>query len=294
MQFTTFLLLLATVAAMALGNVLKKLNKKPVPVFFSLCSTAATLIFFVILFLLGGESTFTIDENMLKYALPYGVCFTVTTLFTMLAVSTGDLSLTGLFISFSLIIPTLYGIIFLNDSVTVWFYIGLLLFFACLILTNVKFGGKNKTEKKPVSLKWIIYVALAAVSNGFTSLLQTAHQKSTGGKFGSEFMIISLAFACVVFAVVVLFSERKKIDASAVSVIPLGAIVGVLVGLLNYLVMLFTGQNLLPVAVFFPVISGGTLIVTFAFGYFFYKEKYDIYQYIGILCGLISVILLNL
>ena len=57
--------------------------------------------------------------------------------------------------------------------------------------------------------------------------------------------------------------------------------------------IIFTGQHLLPVSIFFPVLSGGNLIVTFIFGYTIFKEKYDWLQYIGIVCGLVSVILLN-
>lgn len=68
---------------------------------------------------------------------------------------------------------------------------------------------------------------------------------------------------------------------------------GVLTGLINLLVMMFTGQNLMPVAIFFPALSGTTLLMTFLIGFFLYKEKYTLLQYAGIICGLASVILLN-
>ncbi len=293
MEFTTFVLLIATMLSMSLINVFKKLYKKSAPIFLSLCSTFFTLLFFVVAFFITSGFNFTIDENMLKYAIPYCACYLLSAIFSLLALSCGDLSLTGLFISFSLIIPTLYGII-IGDEVGITFFIGLALFFVCLVLVNVKFKKIDGKEKKPISLKWVIFVIIGAVSNGCSSIFQTAHQKATGGKFGSEFMIIALAIALVVYAVITLFAERGKIKDAYKRALPLGAIIGVLTGTLNLLVMMFTGQSLLPVAIFFPVLSGGTLIITFIIGFFFYKEKYDFLQYVGIICGLASVILLNI
>jgi len=46
--------------------------------------------------------------------------------------------------------------------------------------------------------------------------------------------------------------------------------------------------------VFFPLHAGGVLLITFVFGYFFYKDRYDWLQYIGLFCGVASVIMLNL
>ena len=293
MDFPTLLLLITTMLSMSLINVFKKLYKKNAPILLSLCSTFFTLIFFIVSFLITSGLNFTVDSNMLKYAIPYCICYLVSAIFSLLALSCGELSLTGLFISFSLIIPTLYGII-MGDEVGITFYIGLLLFFACLVLVNVKFTKKEKKEKKPISLKWVIFVVVGTVANGCSSIFQTAHQKSTGGKLGSEFMIIALSIAIIVYAIITLFLERDKIKGAYKRALPLGVIIGVLTGTLNLLVMAFTGQNLMPVAIFFPVLSGGTLIITFIIGYFFYKEKYDYLQYVGIICGLASVILLNI
>ena len=168
-----------------------------------------------------------------------------------------------------------------------------MLFFASLVLVNVKFekGGK---KRKPITLKWIIFMSIAFITNGFCCIFQTMQQKAYGGKNGSEMMILALILAVFVVLFATLLTERKNIPSATKSARTGGTPAGVMVAMNNFLVMLFTGRNLMPVAIFFPVVSGGYLILTFILGRLIYKEKYDLLQYIGIVIGLASVILLNL
>ena len=285
----TFLFIL-TALSMTFISVFKKLYKKPAPILFSFISGLFTLLFFVVALIVQNGFNIVIDSTTLFYGLAVGVFFCTSALTSLMALITGDLSLTGLFISFSLIIPTLYGII-LGDQVGLTFFIGIALFLICLVFVNVKFGKK---DKKPISVKWVVFVTIATISNGVSSTIQTAHQKITGGKFGSELMIVALILACIVYLIFCLATEKNKIKDAKNDALKFGCLVGVLTGLTNLLVMMFTGQNLMPVAIFFPALSGTTLLMTFLIGFFLYKEKYTLLQYVGILCGLASVILLNL
>lgn len=290
---TTFLFVLTSLS-MTLISVFKKFYKKPAPILFSLISGLFILLFFVVALIVQNGFNIVIDSTTLFYGLAMGVFFCTSALTSLMALITGDLSLTGLFISFSLIVPTLYGI-FLGDEVGTPFFIGLALFLICLVFVNVKFGKKEKPqEKKPISLKWVIFVTIATIANGVSSTIQTAHQKATGGKFGSELMIIALILGCIVYLVFCLMTEKEKIKDAKNDALKFGCLVGVLTGLTNLLVMMFTGQDLMPVAIFFPALSGTSLIMTFLIGFFLYKEKYTPLQYFGIICGLASVILLNI
>lgn len=295
MTFSTGLLLFACILCSAIPNTVKKSYKKNTPIFFTSVCVCFTLLFFVGKLLIENKGfNFSVDAGVLKYAIPFGICFALASTFNYLAFKLGDLSLTGLLTSFSLLLPTFYGII-LGDEVSLFFILGIALFIACLVLTNVKFLDKNKEkEKKPVSLKWVVCVIIGSVTNGSCSVIQTMQQKAYGGKGGSELMIIALTFAVIVLMTIALITERPRIKDAYKTAILLGIPCGLLVGVLNALVMLFTGQNLLPVSVFFPVHAGGVLLVTFVFGYFFYKDRYDWLQYVGLFCGVASVVLLNL
>ncbi len=294
MKVTTVFLLILTIFSLSSVNICKKSFKKPAPVFFSFISGAVTFFFFLVLFFIQNGIKFNVVHGLFSYAIPYSICFILFSILCLLALKNGDFSLTGLFLSFGLILPTLYGIIFLKDEPTIFFWVGLVFFFVCLILTNVKFVEKKEKPKKKITLKWVLLVVFSSVANGGTSIFQTMQQKAYGGKFGNEFMVVSLFIVCLTFLIVSLSTEKKYIRMSAKDCLIKGSITGLITGILNVLVIIFTGQNLLPVSIFFPVLFAGNLIVTFVFGYTIFKEKYDWLQYIGIVCGVISVILLNI
>ena len=68
----------------------------------------------------------------------------------------------------------------------------------------------------------------------------------------------------------------------------------VLLALNVFFVSVVIGGNLLAPGIYFPVVSGGGLLLTFVFGRFLFKEKYENSQYVGLFFGLIAVVLLNL
>ena len=294
MSFPTALLLLAQITAMTIPSVFKKNFKKDTPNYFSLISLCGYLLFFLVVLIIKNGFDFSgFETNLLQYALPFGACFALSTLFSKLALDEGDLSLTSLFISFSLILPTLYGVIFLGDSIDLIFWIALVLFLVSLVVVNVDFSKTAK--RKPVTFKWVLYVLGASIPNGFCSIFQTAQQNAYNGTHGDESMIISLLLAMtILFVATFATNERKLVKSATKSALLLGSPTGVLIGLNNFLVMLLVGQKLLPVSILFPLISGGGLILSFLLGRFIYKEKYKLQQYFGILCGFVSIILFNI
>ena len=110
--------------------------------------SGARCIFAAVLFLIVGLISgmkFTLD--FLPYSLAFAVAYTCAILFFFLAISEGSLSLTTLITSYSLILPTLYGILFLNDKVSSLLIIGLILLVISLTLVN--FENKNENKKSP-------------------------------------------------------------------------------------------------------------------------------------------------
>ena len=293
MEFTTLMLLILEIVFLSLVSVIKKIYNRDSQLLFTFFTCVFVLVFFLVVYFIKNGLSFSFDAGLLMYAIPFGACFTTTSLFSLKAVKEGDLALTGLFTSFALIIPTAYGVIFLKDPVGLFFYLGLALFFVCLVLVNLK-TKKADEKRKPITLKWALYVFIAAATNGGGMLFQTMQQKAYGGQKGDELMIIALFIAVIVLIPILLISEKDKIKPDCKRAILVGAIAGLVTGGLNLLTMVFTGQNLIPVAIFFPLISGGSIILTFVIGWLCYKEKYTTLQYIGILVGVVSVVLLNL
>lgn len=232
--------------------------------------------------------TLSFDRSILPYSLAFGILCSLTAVFNFLAVNSGPLALTSLITSYSLMLPTAYGLIFLRDPVSVGFVPGLTLLLISLFLIN------KKTTDNGVAItpKWIICVGIMFLTNGGCSIVQSMQQRASGGLFKSEFMIIALILMVVVTFVFSLVHEKEDI----VSCTKRGWMPAVVCGAANVIVNLLVMvlQGLMPVSVLFPLISAGSLVLTFFMARFLYKEKLSRVQIIGYILGTLSVVFLNI
>lgn len=249
--------------------------------FFSAVLSIAALLFFV-----ATSKTLNFDVSFLPYSIGFAVSYAVFTVFMVLAVANGSLSLTSLFISYSLMIPTFYGLAFLKDSISFGFIPGLTLLVVSLFLVN-------KCEKKArFSFKWIIFVILAFIGNGMCTVVQKMQQVASDGNYKNEFMIVALAIVAVVMFTLSMIRERKKIETYVRAGWHWALICGSLNGMVNLFVMLLSEK--MALSLMFPLISAGGLIVTYVVSRFVYKEKLTKVQFAGFVLGLASVIFLNI
>ena len=107
--------------------------------------SAACCFFVCIFFLFSSGFHLEFDVALLPYVISFGLSYGIATVSTYYAIRTGPLSLTYLIISYSLVIPTLYGLFFCGENVGVTFYIGLAFLFVSLFLIG-KTGEDNHTE----------------------------------------------------------------------------------------------------------------------------------------------------
>lgn len=247
--------------------------------FFNTLLSAAALLFFVVT-----SSKFSFDISFIPYSIGFAVSFAVSSVFMVLAIAYGSLSLTSLFISYSLMIPTFYGLI-IGDTVSTGFIPGMLLLVISLFLTN------KSDEKAKISLKWIICVFLSFFGNGMCTVVQKMQQIASNGAYKNEFMIVALAIVTVVMLIMSILKERTEIKFFTKVGWHWAIICGALNGMVNLFVMILSGK--MPVSLMFPLISAGGLIVTYIVSRFFYKEKLTKIQFIGFIFGLMAVVFLN-
>ena len=280
------LLLLTIVVFVSVQQVTKKAYNLKVSggaMSYSAASCVAALVVFLIIS--GGKLTFSTE--FLPYSLLFALSYSVTVVTGMLAILVGPLSLTCLVTSFSLIVPTLYGIFVLQEPVSTNLFIGLGLLAAALVLINLE----EKGEKK-ITLKWAIYVILAFVGNGMCSTVQKVQQIQLAGQYKSEFMIVALVISAVAMGIFALCTEKRQILPNLKTGFWLYVICGLANGGANFLVIFLSSR--MAASVMFPVISAGGIVLTFLISLFFYKEKLSKWQILGSALGLVSVIFLNL
>ncbi len=266
-----------------------KKNKESNPFIITGISSVTIIIFF---FAINGFK-FVFDKNTLIYGLLFGVSFLVTSLFGQMAYRKGSVPLSALFISYSLILPTLYGIIFQREKTDALFYVALGFLMISLYLTN-KPKKEEKDSNSKINAVWLIFVLLAFLGNGFCSIFQTHQQTLTEGKFRSEFMIIGMSVMLIVsIALYFCKSFGKNGVLEIKKAIPYGLGVGIASALVNFLVMILVSGTV-SVSLIFPLISAGSLIVSYIFSIVLFKEKLTLIQNLGFVSGLIAVVLFNI
>lgn len=249
--------------------------------FFNFLMSIAAALFF--LFCSQGLS---FDPGILPYAIGFGATYSLCSIFSIRAIACGSLTLSSLVISYSLLVPTAYGLLVLKDPVGIGLIPGIVLLAVSLFLVN----KPDKNTK--FSFKWLLYATLAFLGNGLCSTIQKMQQQAFDGAYKNEFMILALVLSAAAMFGMMLATERKQLPDAVRAGWYLPVICGVLNGLVNLLVMILS--HLMPVSVMFPSISAGGLILTYIVSRFLYRESLTKTQFIGFILGIAAVIALNI
>lgn len=282
------ILLLTVMGAMLLQSVAKKqynlkTNRRGAYLFNGVTTLSAAVFFFFT-----DADGFSCDMGILPFVLGFAVSYGSAVLFSFLAIGEGPLSLTSLLTSYSLIIPTFYGLIFLQEKASLFLILGLAFLLCSLFLVN----KKTETGVK-ITGKWVLFAFLAFLGNGLCSTVQTAQQNRFDGRYKSEFMILALLILSAFFLTLSLFTERREGKECLKKGPHLMILNGLANALVNLFVMLLVSRGM-PASIMFPVISGGGIILASLVSVFFYRETLSKTQTVGLALGTVSVILMNL
>lgn len=248
-------------------------------------------------FLCYNKFQFVFDPYTLLLSCLFAFAYLACTIANIYAMMRGSVALTSLFSSFSLLLPTLFGILYWHEEAKPTFYIGLLLFCVAIVLSN----NTKKEETAPgdaksggIDLLWLLLATVVFFSNGSCSIIQTFHQKTGGIPFKAEFMIMALIIVFITNLILSLLMLRKEIGSYVKPSALWGGLYGVCNAGINLGVMLLASGGEINQSVFFPVISIGTIALVLVTSIVFFKEKLRPIQYIGVGIGIISIVLLQL
>ena len=289
----TFLITVLAIVLVAVQNIFKKQSKTPIngrvfsAMLFNTLNSLAGALFFLI------YAGFRLEWHAVTigYSLLFAAAFTGAVVFSCLAILEGSLALSSLAMSYSCMIPTVYGM-FTGDELTAWKIGGILLLVLSLFFFN---GDRGKdADHDRITPRWALYAFLAFACNGLCSVFQKMYQIKQNNQFTSEFMLLAYTLGGIVTLVVMLACGRKKENRP---VLPkMNYLWGLLAGLAN------AGANLLVITLnqtqqaswLFPMISAGGVVVAFVVALFFYKEKQTPRQIVGFVLGLLSILAIQL
>lgn len=280
------LILLVIVVSITVQQITKKIyNQKNSSGTMSF--SAASCVAAMAVFLVTANGKLEMSTSYLGHSVLFALSYSTTIITMMMALANGPMSLTCLISSFSLIIPTIFGILVLNEPVSPTLLVGLGLLVVALILINLE----GKGEKK-ITVKWLVLMVLCFFGNGTCSTVQKMQQIHFEGQYKSEFMIVALIISAVAIGIFALFTEKKQVLPNLKAGFWLYLICGIANGLANFLVVFLSLR--VAASVMFPVISAGGIVLAFLISLFVYKEKLSKWQILGSALGLVSVIFLNL
>lgn len=281
-----FFIVLKTIANISEGILIKKYNERHTAggMFF----TGILSLFALIFFCVSDKNGFNFQTEMLVYSVAYGLIYCISYFLTFVALVCGPFTLSMLIISYSLVFPILFGIIFLHESVSVFTGIGFILLMISLFFVR---GNKDEKENK-FSVKWLIAIIIVMLGNGLLAIIQKMQQIKFNNECNNEFMIIGLAVSASVLMIGGMIKDRKQLKEIIRYGIPYAGTAGVANGINNLLTIAV--NNLLPLSIVSPVFSGMRIVVSFLSATILFKEKYLKRQIFGVVIGVIALVFLNI
>lgn len=255
--------------------------------FFGAVQSFASLLVFVAAGAVRGYD-FPSEPAMYLYSFGFAAFYGISISATQAAFAHGSFGLTSLVTSYAPVLPAVYGILVLGEPVDLTRAAGLACFLVSLPLMR---SGKTdkKDSERPADKKWLAFVIVALVCNGFCSITQKAEQNALGGVYANEFMIIALSLVTTGLGVAAFAREKDRISARAIS-FPI--LCGAANGATNKLVLIVITSA--AASVFFPMISAGQLVASVVYSIVIYREKLSVRQYIAAALGIASLVLLSI
>lgn len=178
-----------------------------------------------------------------------------------------------------MLLPYLFGLVFLDETVTVLRVLGILLILGAVLLSN--------RSKERVPMKMLILCICIFLLNGLVSVLSKCHQ--IGVEFkpvdSTAFVVYSSGVRFVLGLLVLPFVPGKKTPLFTGKLTPWLVVGSGVVCTVSYIFQLI-GAVHLPATVLYPMVTGGSIVLSAFAGLAFYREKLSGYQWLSIALSL--------
>ena len=220
-------------------------------------------------------------------ALIFAVITTASQYFCLQALRCGPMSLTTFIQGSSLLLPTFFGFIFMNETASPLFWISLALLLLAMALVLV-----SKLES--VRMRWIVLSFATFLFTGGIGIMQSIHQSSQHSNELIPFLQIAFAL-CALFNLAGQLLVRKPNTRSfpirsRISVMAIGS--GAAMGAVNLINLYLSG--VMDKHIFFPIVNGGLIFLTAAAAVVFFKERLTRKQWIGLALGIAMLAIIAL
>lgn len=278
------LVVISVLASLVEGIFIKKYNAKHSHGGFIF--TGIVSLFSMLYFWFSNKLAFDCSPELLPYAIISGLLFCMASVLTYVALTCGSFSMSMLILSYAIVFPIVYGVVFTNEPVTVFSVVGFVLLSVSLFLTRGQtIGGR-------FSVKWLVCILLSFFGSGMFSVVRRMQQLRFEDAYNNEFMIITLGISAFVLLSAGILIDGKHLKEIVRYGFPYAALAGVSNGIANMLSLVV--NMFMPISLSSPLSSGVKIVVSFAVSSSVFKEKYLPRQIAGVAVGALALVFLNI
>ena len=236
---------------------------------------------------------FEISAFSLVLSIFFGISVAITQIMQSKAMGNGPASLVSLVYSCGFLVPIFYGLLFWDESVSVYQWLGILLLVIALCLIVCK------GEKSGRMIAWLPFAVLAMLGSGANAIFQKTHQHSLFADELQLFLVYALFFSSLFTGIGSLIIRKKEGNEPDLSkkqriikkvIVPL--CLGICVGLLNFLNLSLSGK--LPSIILFPVYNVGSMLLSSFISSLIYKDKPTKRQGVGFAIGIVAILIVGI
>ena len=250
--------------------------------------TGLVSLFSMLFFLLTDTDGFRLCSGIIPYGIVSGFLFCTASLLTYVALGCGPFTVSMLILSYSGVFSIVYGLAFLDETASVFTYLGLFAMMVSLFLTR---GPKEKSGKR-ASFRWLICITISVVGSGMFGVLMRMQQIAFDNAYTNEYMVITLGSSAAVLLAVGLIRDGRD----AWYILRHGGAYAVVSGLSNGAtnMMGLMINTMMPISLSSPIRAGVKIIFSFILSKLIFREELLIRQAVGVGVGALALVLLNL
>ena len=176
-------------------------------------------------------------------------------------------------------VPYVWGVLFLDEDLTFIRTLGLL---AIIVAIGISNSGAKKVDKKQIIMCISVFLL-----NGVSSVTAKMHQINPVSQVvtSSDFAFLVMVVKAVMCSVILLINRKRFVSdsqkmSSVKTILPIVLFAAMADGI-SYMLQLI-GATQLPASVLYPMVTGGSVILTSLAGVVVFKEKLSARQWIGV------------
>lgn len=295
-----YIMILIAVILLALGLSMSKLfqSKMGNSVTVSLLFTSLSGMAVALIFLVFNRFRLEITPFSLLMATILSILSCTYSLIGFKILALGAFSLYTMFLMLGgMLLPYFFGIIFLNESVSMPRIIGVILLVISLIIPVL--SNKNEKKQKNKTLLFAILCLSVFILNGFVSITSKVHQISDLETVSSvDFTILSNGISGILssisLAIICAVKKEKPlsqpISKKTVTFIATVVFANAVLNGSSFVLQLIGAANV-PASVIYPMITGGSMFLTAVVGAIAFQEYPSKQHLIGLILSFVSTFL---